>query len=459
MFGKIIIVIVIIGLTWGLVVNIPKTNAAAVVHDPLNAIINGITAGSATSLTVKEYVLDPIARAIARTLFNAAVSGIINKIQTGGRNGGPAFVQNWRNFQTDAQYRGEDVFRNILASTPLCNYVSTGIKRVFGANRSMPSTGQNLRADNFDPFTLRAACTMPANFNLTNYQNDFSGNGGWNAWSRMLEPQNNYYGLLFGSLDESARQRALAQSSDVYEATSGSGYTSIRDGCQDQLAGTGVAGPSQPSQARCVFMGQVFTPGDLLGKSAASTIDNDLGWITSSDEISEVIIAIGTAIVNRMVNLATSSPSNDYNSAPKADTSNSDGFFACINSCQKANDLSCQNNCAKAWGYNVPEASSTPPPDDEEPIPSPGEEPVSLLSDIQAERANYGTPMAPVQLSALLNAVAWRNQAAEWGLLSKPNGNNCPSTSGPIACDILFHKPSGLIYDVLIDSEGAATPT
>ena len=445
MFRKLTIVIIVIGLAWNLFVYAPKTKAAAVVHDPLNAIINGVTAGSSTSLAVKEYVLDTIARAIARSLLNVAVSGIINKIQTGGRDGGPAFVQNWRNFQTDAQYRGENVFRSILASTTLCNYTSVGIKSLFGANQRVSSTGQNLRVNNFDPFSLRAACTMPSNFNLTNYQNDFAGNGGWNAWSRMLEPQNNYYGLLFGSLDEAARQRALEESGDMNEALAGSGYTSIRD---KNCTGTGAG-------AKCVFMGKIFTPGDLLGKSAASTIDSDLGWLVSSDELSEVIIALGSAITNRIINLATSNSSNDYRNAPRADTSSSDGYLACINACPAANDLTCQTNCASAWGYNTPQASSTPP---NEP-PPPEEEPDSLLSDIQAERGTYGTPMSPVQLSALLNAVAWRNQAVGWGLLSKPSGNNCPSASGPISCDILFHRPSGLHYDVLSDSENTAAPT
>ncbi len=192
---------------------------------------------------------------------------------------------------------------------------------------------------------------------MQNYQSDFSGNGGWGTWNRLLEPQNNYYGALFGSLDEANAQRGIEQSGDINEALAGSGYTSIRGACQDQLAGTGNTGPSQPSQARCAFMGKIFTPADLLGKATASTIDNDLGWLVSSDELSEVIIAIGAALTNRMANLAISNPSNDYKTAPEADTSNSSGYLACINSCPAGRDLSCQNNCAKAWGYNVPSAS------------------------------------------------------------------------------------------------------
>src|SRR3989344_2964867 len=164
MAKKIIIVIVIMGLACGSVIYIPKANSAAVVTDPINAGINAVTAGSATSLTVKEYVLDTIARAIARALLSAATSGMIKKIQGGGRDGGPAFVQNWRNYQTDSQYRGENVFRSILAGTRLCNYFSGDVKNLFGANQKINAPGQNLRVNNFDPFTLRANCTLPSNF-------------------------------------------------------------------------------------------------------------------------------------------------------------------------------------------------------------------------------------------------------------------------------------------------------
>ncbi len=358
---KILIAIVATGLVFSSVFYTPKANAAAVVTDPINAGINAVTAGSATTLTVKEYVLDTIARAIARGLLSAATSGMIRKIQGGGRDGGPAFVQNWRNFQTDSQYRGENVFRSILAGTKLCNYFSQDVKGLFGANQKVPSAGQNLRVNNFDPFTLRANCTLPSGFSMAGYQQDFAGNGGWDAWSRLLEPQNNYYGALFGSLDEADEQRALEESGDLHEALAGSGYTSIRD---KNCAGTGAG-------AKCVFMGKIFTPGDLLGKSAASTIDNELAWLVSSDEIGEILIDITTAITNRLVNLATSNSEKDYRDAPKADAK-TDGYLSCINSCPAADNLACQTNCADAWGYSPPQASSEidqflqePPPSEE----------------------------------------------------------------------------------------------
>jgi len=254
----------------------------------------------------KEFGLDLAGRAIASTLIRALSNKLIQKIQTGGEGGRPSFVQNWRNFLTDSQYRGEDVFRTILYSTSVCSYLDKDIKGLFGANSKSNSTGQNLRVDSFDPFSLRANCTLPSSFNMASYQQDFSGNGGWQAWDRLLEPQNNYYGLLFQSLDEAARQRDIEAQAGQSEAQAGSGYTSIRGNCQDELTGTGQEGPNVPSRARCTFMGKVFTPADLLGKTAATAIDKDMEGIINSDELAETLIAIGNAVIGRLANLAGS---------------------------------------------------------------------------------------------------------------------------------------------------------
>src|SRR3989338_11667940 len=188
----------------------------------------------------KENAGDIIARCAAREVLNVMVGNVLNVARTSGRDDGPAWVRNWRNFQTDAQYRGEGMFRAVLSNTKLCDYFNDDVKSLFGATQKVSLTGkQNTRINNFDPFALRANCTMPSNFNLTNYQKDFSGNGGWQAFSRMLEPQNNYYGTLFASLDEAAKQRALEESTDINEAVSGAGFTSRRgDSLQDNCEQT-----------------------------------------------------------------------------------------------------------------------------------------------------------------------------------------------------------------------------
>ncbi len=252
------------------------------------------------------YIKTTIVRVMARELLNMLSNKIVDTIQKGGRDNGPAFVQNWRNFITDAQYRGEDIFKTILASTPVCGYLNKSIKDAFRVtdNQNILFKGNNIRVGDLDPFNLRAACTLPSGFNMDAYRNDFAGNGGWDAWSRLLEPQNNYYGLMLSSLDELAKQRDLSQAADLAESATGSGYTSIRGGCQDTPKDPNFVGPTMPAySARCSFMGQVFTPGDLLGKSVASSIDSEFKGIISSTEIADLAVDIIGAVVSRISNL------------------------------------------------------------------------------------------------------------------------------------------------------------
>ena len=81
------------------------------------------------------------------------------------------------------------------------------------------------------------------------------------------------------------------------------------------------------------------------------------------------------------------------------------------------------------------------------------------LDTLRVKRALYPTPMSKVELGRLLNDVAWEFRFEGWGLLRKPQGNNCPHPSGvPIACDILVYSPQGVHFDVLRDSDGDAQP-
>ncbi|MDP2642010.1 MAG: hypothetical protein Q8P21_01830 [bacterium] len=75
-------------------------------------------------------------------------------------------------------------------------------------------------------------------------------------------------------------------------------------------------------------------------------------------------------------------------------------------------------------------------------------QPASLLSDVQAERAKYGSTMNYTEMGTALNAIAWKNRAAGWGLSRKNGGANCPSPVGNVACDILHHQSTNTLYDV-----------
>ena len=83
----------------------------------------------------------------------------------------------------------------------------------------------------------------------------------------------------------------------------------------------------------------------------------------------------------------------------------------------------------------------------------------SLLAHLQAERAKYGASLTNDQCAALINAVAWRNRADGWGLSSKPGGNHARVGNTFVAIDVLFHKPSNTVFDVLTASGEASIPS
>ena len=98
--------------------------------------------------TGKEGVQDTIARCGAREILTAMGRNITNVARTGGRDGGPAWVRNWRNFRLDSQYRGEGIFKAMLAQTNTCEYFANDMRGLFGANQKVALTRIKTRASN-----------------------------------------------------------------------------------------------------------------------------------------------------------------------------------------------------------------------------------------------------------------------------------------------------------------------
>lgn len=224
---------------------------------------------------------------------------VLDRIKDSGPDGTAGFIQNWTNFVTNSQYQGEAIFREELGNTTLCSYFGGSIKSLFGAGQGSSLRGQNTRTNNLDPFSVRANCTMPSNFNLTNYQNDFAGNGGWQAFSRMLEPQNNYYGSLFQSLDETSSQRALAEKSNINKTVSAGGFYGFGEkDCKLRVANT------------CLIPGDIKTPGSTVDKSIANALDNPAKTLSGSKSdviATAAVTALTTLMVNKLFDLTTSS--------------------------------------------------------------------------------------------------------------------------------------------------------
>jgi hypothetical protein len=93
--------------------------------------------------------------------------------------------------------------------------------------------------------------------------------------------------------------------------------------------------------------------------------------------------------------------------------------------------------------------------------PTPGTPPancsaqVDVLTTLTCLRAGYPHPMSSGDRGSLMNATSWAHRADGWGMHLKTGGNRCPQphTGTSISCDILVHRPTGSVYDVLIDEE------
>ena len=277
------------------------------IRAPRSKAFSGFTGGAAVltvpvtvvadiPYSIKEQVEDVIVRSLARNAQTTLQRGVLERIRRYGRDGGPAFVQDWRQFLQVGQYRGEDVFRAILADATvgdnptICPHLRQSLTNIF--NAKVPVAGFNpakYRVGSLQYFKIENRCTLPSGFDIEAFQKDFS-KGGWAAWARLMEPQNNFFGLLANATAELGKQRAFEEQIDKSEAESGGGFTSKRGGCQ----GSG-------SNLTCVVLGEIKTPGQILEATVQRSIDEDFSWITSSDEFSELLAGLANSLFNSLV--------------------------------------------------------------------------------------------------------------------------------------------------------------
>lgn len=369
------------------------------------------------TFTAKEGAQDTIARCAAREILTAMGRNIMNTARTGGRDGGPAWVRNWRNFRLGAQYRGEDIFKAMLASTNTCEYFSNDIKDLFGANKKVSLTKIKTRASNNDSYKVRAGCTLPSNFNFNAYKQDFSGNGGWEAWSRLLEPQNNVYGSLFMALDEQSAQRSIEEQADVDEAGQ-TGFTAIRG--RTAADNCAVRSPYQEGLTNCLIYKDILTPSGVLSGAVVAGIETELQWVATTDEMNELIATGIEVLLNRLWDLGNPNEGNytvpgdvDVTVPNFSDDSEDEGADPPADALQKHPDKSSVVAQAKA----------------------------------EAEAAGFvyskSSPECPDRFE-ITKRAAWKLQSEGAGLLSKTFGNNCQG----YAVDIIAY-PDGYIYDIL----------
>jgi hypothetical protein len=83
----------------------------------------------------------------------------------------------------------------------------------------------------------------------------------------------------------------------------------------------------------------------------------------------------------------------------------------------------------------------------------------AVVRSLHEERGKYGATMNDDECAELVNAVAWKHRDDGWGLSGKTFGTHGTLHDGTqIAHDILHHRPSNRIWDVLTSAGAASTP-
>ncbi|MBI4120070.1 MAG: hypothetical protein HY454_01250 [Parcubacteria group bacterium] len=256
-----------------------------------------------------EHPINESVRNRARETLTEIQEKVLENIRSSGRGGGPVFVQNWRQFLQTGQYRGEDVFRAILADATfgnnptICDYLREPLAKTFNARTTIPNfEPSKYRVDSLQYFKIENKCTLPAGFDVQKFREDFS-YGGWAAWARLMEPQNNFFGLLANATAELNKQRVFEEQLDLNEANSGSGFLSRRSSCKGDA----------PNRT-CLVLGEIKTPGKILEASIQRTIDEDLSWLTSSDAMGELSAEVAEALFNSLMEKLENLSGNKTNS-------------------------------------------------------------------------------------------------------------------------------------------------
>lgn len=270
----------------------------------LNAFSQAVIGGGITALVTKEYALDPIFTSIAKMIIRSMTQSII-AWASNGFQGNPAFVQNPKQFFTDAadQAIGQLLYDSSLSW--MCSPFQLQLRLALVFSRS---------------FQQQAQCTLTqvvSNFEgfVSGVNNELGTLGGWEAWSVMTtEPQNNPYGA-FALLSAQAEAKVTgAKERSLLEISLGKGFLNWKDpACVDSANAARQAiddeDPAALAERDEDFVGppqntdpnncRTFTPGSVIADQINETLSIPGQELVAADEINEVISAVLAGLVKQ----------------------------------------------------------------------------------------------------------------------------------------------------------------
>ncbi|MBI2628288.1 MAG: chitobiase/beta-hexosaminidase C-terminal domain-containing protein [Candidatus Niyogibacteria bacterium] len=168
-------------------------------------------------------------------------------------------------------------------------------------------------------FAQKARCTLrDIGVNFDAFMDNFE-NGGWAAWIKISESQNNPYGYFLSAVNEKLAKETQKKLGLEKELTASGGFLSDKVcrkiSCQTRLkiAGTQEAEykeetgkwkedeiPIKDGTPCTCEKWETLTPGKTMADSLSKTVFKDVDWLNENSEWYNYVVAIGDAIVNRL---------------------------------------------------------------------------------------------------------------------------------------------------------------
>lgn len=263
-------------------------------HAEAQLAVFDLTTEQATfSLQLKEFVLDGVAKLLAKIVVRELVSETVNWIRGGGEKGSPLFVGNWERFLAKAGDQAAAAF--------LYNYA--------GLNVCAPFNLQ-VRLGLFNlPAKRQVSCTLSQGIrNVQAFYNNFS--GGWQSWLVASQPQNNIEGAYlatFGLMAYAGEQRKNATHAELQ---ANAGFIGIKKCVKRATIEASAPGAEaeefvnpedfqgvEPPCEKSI----TITPGQAIHDQFASVAGSDIADLVGADEINEIIVAIIDTLVHKMI--------------------------------------------------------------------------------------------------------------------------------------------------------------
>ncbi len=250
---------------------IPVTDVAHLFETTLGVGQNTITAAQTTIGTVQqlyEWTQTFVLADLKKQLLDSISKKTLSFIQGGGQ---PKFVTNWSTYFNQASLSGAASVAAGVQNAQLCDTFSQKLKSDIGnpgPNTTDVANMSSLNCD-FKPGELNA------------FNNDFR-NGGWDAYLKTLEPNNNYTGAYLATKNAQAQSAAQAQEAAKSEAIAGGGFLSAKT--VDSAGNTTIT-----------------APGSVFEHEIANTLNGDRELIVNATQLSDLIGSIANGVSSEVL--------------------------------------------------------------------------------------------------------------------------------------------------------------